>query len=243
MIQVTCTNCRSGFSVPDVRAGRGSTCPQCGHTIQVPAAARDPSPPKPPASARETFEVKEIPLADEPPRARPSEPARQQLPPRNPSAPVKTATPVNKGTAPGELPRITDKPGDSGKGAPLEQAPATTPGGLIITSVGDAVVVSFHSPRILDPLQIEPMGEELYALVDKQACRKIVLDFSNVRFLSSQMLGVLILLKKKVAGINGRLFLCAVHSDLQKLFRLMNLERVLPIVPDRHTALGVLSLP
>ncbi len=55
------------------------------------------------------------------------------------------------------------------------------------------------------------------------------------------MLGVLVTLQKKIADISGRLLLCAVHSDLQKLFHIVKLERTLPIVADTHTAMGVLS--
>ena len=113
----------------------------------------------------------------------------------------------------------------------------------VVTPAGEATVVAFRDTKILDAMVIETIGRELYDLVEKQGCRKMALDFSNVRFLSSQMLGVLIALQKKTGAVKGRLMLCSVHDDLKKLFQLVKLERVLPIVPDRTTALGVLGLP
>jgi anti-sigma B factor antagonist len=194
-----------------------------------------------PAHTREGGEDGEIPLADEPPRNRPAEPARQQRPSRAAGGLVITPAHASEGGEDREIP-LADEPGEKAKETPPAPEPPPTPGGLVITPDGDALVVSFQNTKILDAAVIETIGQELYALVDERACRKIVLDFSHVKFLSSQMVGVLILLHQKVAGIKGRLLLCAVNSDLQKLFQLVRLDRVLPIMPDRHTALGVLSL-
>jgi anti-sigma B factor antagonist len=141
----------------------------------------------------------------------------------------------------GEIP-LADEPLKKEEQAPArQQAPPSRARGLVIMPLEDITIVDFQDQRILDAPVIETIGRELYALVDEQAIRKIVLNFSKVQFLSSQMLGVLITLQKKSAGIKGRVVLCGVRSDLQKVFTIMKLERLLPIVADEQTAMALLG--
>ena len=242
MIQFTCTQCHARLSVSDDKAGQSGSCPKCGCMVQVPAAAREREALKPMAGAIGRVEGGEIPLAEELPRASASAPSRRQQPHRVPGRPVVPEALAGEGIERGDIPP-TDGSGESGKEASLEPQSTTTPAGLVIAPVGDAIVVAFQKPKILDAMEIEPIGQELYALVDQRACRKIVLDFGNVKFLSSQMLGALMALQKKSAGIKGRVVLCGLSGDLHQLFKIVNLHKVLVIVADRQTALGVVNLP
>ena len=58
---------------------------------------------------------------------------------------------------------------------------------------------------------------------------RIVLDFSDVQFLSSAVLARLINLKKKVAASGGRVGLRNIHPDLREVFRLSRLDQVFDI--------------
>jgi anti-sigma B factor antagonist len=107
--------------------------------------------------------------------------------------------------------------------------------------VQDVTVVEFQQPTLLDAPVIEGLARDLCALIDEQARRKILLDFRKVRLLSSQMLGVLITLQKKSAAIKGRIVLCGLRSDLQKIFTIMRLDKVLAIVPDESKAMELLG--
>ena len=62
-------------------------------------------------------------------------------------------------------------------------------GRLLIHPLRDVTVVNFGDASILDSQHVQDIGEELFALVDKQARRKIVIDFAKVRFLSSSGAG------------------------------------------------------
>ena len=238
MIHFTCTHCQTKLSVSDDKAGQSGACPKCSRTMHVPAAAAVAKDHAPPAMVEDG----EIPLAEEPPRARVAEPARRLKPSRAAGRPGIRPVHAGQGIEDAEIP-MAEAPEEPKKKTPVEPEPPPTAGGLIIKPVGDVMVVSFQSDKILDAVVIETIGQELYALVDERACRKLVLDFGHVNFLSSQMLGVLMALHKKATAIKARVLLCAVHSDLLKVFHIVRLERILPIVADRHTALGVLSLP
>ena len=113
--------------------------------------------------------------------------------------------------------------------------------GLIITRLFDVTTVTFRDTSILDGAVVEAIGKELYELVDSQALRKLTLDFTAVRFLSSSMLGVLIQLHKKSQAIKGRLVICGLKPELKKVFKIMRLEKVLQFADDEAEAMRLLN--
>jgi len=100
------------------------------------------------------------------------------------------------------------------------------------------MVVTFTDSSILDATAIEQIAKDLYYLVDNQAKQKIILDFSKVKSLSSQGLGILINLKKKLAVIKGTMALCAVRPEIKKLFSLTGLEKEFAFHADDKSALS-----
>lgn len=112
------------------------------------------------------------------------------------------------------------------------------PSPLLIHQVQDATVVSFRTSAILDSSAIEAIARDLYALVDEQAVRKLVLDFESVNFLSSQALGMLITLKNKADAIKGRVVLCGMKDDLKKVFKIMKLTKMFSFYENEQRALA-----
>ena len=56
---------------------------------------------------------------------------------------------------------------------------------------------------------------------------RLAIDFSEVRYMSSAVLGKLINLKKKLNGARGRISLRHLHPDLVEVFRITRLDKVL----------------
>ena len=245
MIRFTCMYCQAELSAPEDQAGHPSKCSTCGRTMRVPTGAKAGSPPLTSSmQVRERVEVEEIPLADEPSwtgRAE-SEAARTSVSSEAPRGRVMPRDEGGDEVDRSEVP-LAEEPSEKKGPTPAEEPSTVTPGGLVVTTSGEVTGISFQSAKILDPIEIETIGEELCALVDGGACRRFFLDFGNVKYLSSQMIGVLMKVQKKVTAGKGRLLLCAVSPELQKLFQIVKLEKLLPIVPDRQAAKGVLSLP
>ena len=133
---------------------------------------------------------------------------------------------------------LADEGKASGKTA---QAGFATDTGLVTTTVQEITVVNFEASAVLDATTIGAIGAELYSLVDVQARRKMLLDFTQVKFLSSQMLGVLINLHKKLAAIEGRVILCGLKPDLMKVFSIMKLDKILTIVESEREGLQLLG--
>jgi anti-sigma B factor antagonist len=102
-------------------------------------------------------------------------------------------------------------------------------------TIGDVLVVNFVDRKILDEQNIQIIGEQLFGLVDQNA--KILLNFSNVEYLSSAALGKLIALNKKVKAANGRLILCSIDPNIYEVFELTRLDQILKIEADEQKAL------
>lgn len=110
--------------------------------------------------------------------------------------------------------------------------------GLIISEIRGVTVVNFRDVSILDGVAIEQISDQLYALVDEKARRKLVLDFSHVKFLCSTMLGVLVSLEKKSQAIGGKTVICGLRPELYKVFKIMNLHKVLEFAESEEKALN-----
>ena len=108
---------------------------------------------------------------------------------------------------------------------------------LLIQDYAGVNVVTFSDSSILDAGTIDQLGKDLYHLTDNLNKQKLVIDFTNVKFLSSQVLGILITLNKKAAAIKGSMVLCALKPDLMKIFTITSLDRLFKFFPDDAAAL------
>jgi anti-sigma B factor antagonist len=108
---------------------------------------------------------------------------------------------------------------------------------LTVEEVGDATVVEFLDTRITEELNIQTVGDELSQLVVELGRRKVLLDFSNVAFLSSGVLGKLSVLHHTLQAVQGKLVLCGIRPELVSPFKITKLDRTLTLVPDRAAGL------
>ncbi len=109
---------------------------------------------------------------------------------------------------------------------------------LDIEEVGDVTVAKFIDKKILDETNIQIIGNQLFGLVDEDGRDKIVLDFSNVEYLSSAALGKLITLDKKVKAAKGKLRLCSIRPDIYEVFAITKLNQLFAIDKDQETSLA-----
>ncbi len=97
---------------------------------------------------------------------------------------------------------------------------------LVVQEISGVTVANLASASILDGSAVDAIGKQLFDLVDNQARRKILLDFSRVKFLSSSMLGVLIRMQKQAQAIKGRVAILGLRPDLHKVFKITRLDRL-----------------
>ena len=100
------------------------------------------------------------------------------------------------------------------------------------------LVIEFKTASLMDPLELEKIGQQLYHLVDAEDNRRVIIDFEKVQYLSSQAIGIVITMHKKLSSLkNSKLVLCAVNPKLMELIKITRLDRILTIKPSQKEAL------
>jgi anti-anti-sigma factor len=93
----------------------------------------------------------------------------------------------------------------------------------------------------MDPIILEEIGQELYRLVDEEDRRRLILDFEKVQYLSSQAIGIVLTLNKKLSALkNSKFVLCGVGPKLLELLKITRLDRILTVKPSQKEAVKVL---
>ncbi len=110
---------------------------------------------------------------------------------------------------------------------------------LDVNKVGDVTVVRFRDPKIIEDINIQELGREMFRLVEVDHCEKLLLNFSSVDFLSSAALGKLITLDKKVKAHDGTLKLSNIRPEIYEVFAITKLNRLFDIKDDEADALAV----
>ncbi len=109
---------------------------------------------------------------------------------------------------------------------------------LDINEVGDVTVVRFRDQKIVEDINIQELGQEMFRLVESDNCKKLLLNFSSVDFLSSAALGKLITLDKKMKAAGGVLKLSNIRPEIYEVFVITRLNRLFDIKDDEADALA-----
>lgn len=105
---------------------------------------------------------------------------------------------------------------------------------------GEVLVVYFNDAKILDEAKIQQIGNDLIEQVGISAAgtKKMVVNFQNVSFMSSAMIGKIILLNKKSKADGVNLKLCNISDTVMEVFKLMRLNKILDIQKNEEKAIA-----
>jgi len=95
-----------------------------------------------------------------------------------------------------------------------------------VRTVNDVHVIEFARNDVTDPAYIERLGDAIYHYLNPIDNPRVVIDFKNVRYLSSTTLGMLVALHKVMKKQQGRLCMANVADDLYRAFKLTKLHKV-----------------
>jgi len=108
---------------------------------------------------------------------------------------------------------------------------------FIYNKVEKWTVVEFRTPNLMDPPVLESIQTDLLRLVEIEDRRQVVLDFEKVQYVSSQAIGIVIHMHKKLSGLpHSKLVLCSVPPKIMELLRILRLDKLLKIVPTQREA-------
>jgi len=93
----------------------------------------------------------------------------------------------------------------------------------------DVTFVTFTEEKILEEQQIKELRDALEAVIEKNEDKKLILNFANVKFMTSAVLGLLVRVHKKVIELGGTLQLSNLDANLRRVFEITQLTKVFDI--------------
>ena len=107
---------------------------------------------------------------------------------------------------------------------------------LEITQNGDITVVGFNMATISSVSGISEISSKVRDYITENKPKIMLIDFDGVKFFSSQMLGVLVDVWRRLKEYDGMVRISGIDAQLSRVFRITNLDKIFEFYPDRKTA-------
>jgi len=109
---------------------------------------------------------------------------------------------------------------------------------LTVTQQDGVSLVNFREASVLDAYHVGLVSKDLYALIEKQGLRKLVLDLSSIKMLSSQTLGVLLNMRQKLDQLGGKMVLSGIDPRLYRVFKITHLKDLFEFYETNEEAIA-----
>lgn len=100
----------------------------------------------------------------------------------------------------------------------------------------NATIVTFVDEKILEEMDIHSLQVSIMSVIEEGGRINLILDFCNVQFLSSAVLGLLMRISKKVYEQEGQLRLCNISPRIYEIFKITRLNKIFDIYEDVQSA-------
>ena len=111
-----------------------------------------------------------------------------------------------------------------------------------IAQQGSTAVVTFGKSSISDVQDISLAAESIAKFIESNSPKNVIFDFKNVKFFSSQVLGLLLETRTALVALNGKVYISAINPQLHRVFKITNLDQVFEFFPDVDSALNTAGL-
>jgi anti-sigma B factor antagonist len=112
---------------------------------------------------------------------------------------------------------------------------------ISVEILAKGTMITFTNEKILDEAEIVALERSILPIIEQAKIPNFVLNFTNVKFLSSAVLGLLIRISKKIYQRNGQLKLCCINAKIFEIFKITRLDRVFEICEDVDAAVQTLA--
>jgi anti-anti-sigma factor len=110
-----------------------------------------------------------------------------------------------------------------------------------ITTQGTVTTVSFNVASLTADAGLDSAAQQISDLIKSQKPKILLVDFTGVKFFSSQTLGVLLDAKKKLSAQKGNMIISGINPQLYRVFKITNLDKIFKFYPDAKTAINELK--
>ena len=107
----------------------------------------------------------------------------------------------------------------------------------------NATVITFVDEKILEEQEIKAVQDSIMSVIEQSEQLNLILDFRNVQFLSSAVLGLLIRISKNIYERDGQLRFCNINPKIYEIFKITRLTKIFEIYNDLASAEESLAGP
>ena len=112
---------------------------------------------------------------------------------------------------------------------------------ISVEYAGNATIMKFTDEKILEEQDIKALQDSITSVIEQAERINLILDFGNVRFLSSAVLGLLIRISQRIYEGDGQLGLCNINPKIYEIFKITRLTKTFDIYNDIESATEGLS--
>jgi anti-sigma B factor antagonist len=112
---------------------------------------------------------------------------------------------------------------------------------LDIRSEGNVAIARFKGHCICDVEQIANASTGLKQYIEAHQPSALIFDFDGVKFFSSQVLGILLEARARLRPHDGRVAVSGLTSQLERVFRITNLDQLFTLHADLPAAMTTMS--
>lgn len=107
-----------------------------------------------------------------------------------------------------------------------------------ISTQGDTAVITFSKSTVSNVDDISAAAANIAFFIDEHQPARVVFDFKGVKFFSSQVLGLLLETRARLAAYDGQVFISSINPQLHRVFKITNLDQVFKFFPDTQSAVS-----
>jgi anti-sigma B factor antagonist len=102
-------------------------------------------------------------------------------------------------------------------------------------------VLRLSLPDGIDTMEIDTIIDGVLGKLDGKAQGRWVTDLSDVSYMGSSMLGLMVNIRQRISQAGGKLILCGMKPQLLNIFQACCLERLFSIAKTRDDAIAMAS--
>ncbi|MHC4220790.1 MAG: STAS domain-containing protein [Planctomycetota bacterium] len=108
---------------------------------------------------------------------------------------------------------------------------------LQIEEESGIVVVTFLAKSISDSESITLASKKIREFIEENSPKTILFDFGEVKFFSSQVLGLLLDTRARLRDTGGQVVIGGINPELYRVFKITNLDGVFKFFADKASAI------
>ncbi len=101
---------------------------------------------------------------------------------------------------------------------------------------GNVTIAILTEEKILQEVDIQDLENSIMALIEQVSGINLIINFCNIKFLTSSALGLLIRVIKKMHETGGKLKLCSIDPKILEVFTITRLDKVFEIYDSQAEA-------